>query len=252
MANSHSVFCKGCWQHMRLPIPIRGPFSLPLRLLGVKISRMNPNLCNICETMFTKVKRKKQIVIPATVLFADLRGYTTISEAATSGDVVDMLHDFYDGCASAVWDRDGIVNKFIGDAVLAIFNFPIMREDHVRQAVLAGLDIQQRCSQRKRLVVGSGGVSVGVGIGIHTGPASIGEVGMAYKDFTIIGSVVNTASRIQGAAKAGEVLVSKEVYELVADLFPNSESRVCQLKGIEQPLTLYHLMSRSEAAGGHK
>ena len=250
MANSHSVFCKGCWQHMRIPIPIRGPFSLPLRLLGVKISRMNPNLCTICETMFTKVKRKKQIVIPATVLFADLRGYTTISEAAASGDVVDMLDDFYDGCASAVWDRDGIVNKFIGDAVLAIFNFPIMREDHVRQAVIAALDIQQRCSQRKRLVVG--GASVGVGIGIHTGPASIGEVGMAYKDFTIIGSVVNTASRIQGAAKAGEVLVSKEVYELVADLFPNSESRVCQLKGIEQPLTLYHLMSRSEAAGGHK
>ena len=248
MENSHSLFCKGCWQHMRLPIPIRGPFSLPLRLFGVKISRMNPNLCTICETMFTKVKRKKQIIIPATVLFADLRGYTTISEAAASGDVVDMLHGFYDGCASAVWERDGIVNKFIGDAVLAIFNFPIMREDHVQQAVIAALDIQQRCSQRKRLVVG--GESVGVGIGIHTGAASIGEVGMAYKDFTIIGSVVNTASRIQGAAKAGEVLVSNEVYELVADLFPNSESRVCQLKGIEQPLTLHHLISQGSALEG--
>ena len=248
MANSHSLFCKGCWQHMRLPIPIRGPFSLPLRLLGVKISRMNPNLCTICETMFTKVKRKKQVIIPATVLFADLRGYTTISEAATSSDVVDMLHGFYDGCASAVWERDGIVNKFIGDAVLAIFNFPIMREDHVQQAVIAALDIQQRCSQRKRLVVG--GVSVGVGIGIHTGPASIGEVGMACKDFTIIGSVVNTASRIQGTANAGEVLVSNEVYQLVADLFPNSESRVCQLKGIEQPLTLHHLISPRGALEG--
>ena len=81
MANSRSLFCKGCWQHMRLPIPIGGPFSLPLRLLGVRVSRMNPNLCTICETMFTKVKRKKQIIIPATVLFADLRGYTPISEA---------------------------------------------------------------------------------------------------------------------------------------------------------------------------
>ena len=149
MGTSHSLFCKGCWQHMRLPIPIRGPFSLPLRLLGVKISRMNPNLCTICETMFTKVKRRKQIIIPATVLFADLRGYTTISEAAPSGDVVNMLHGFYDGCASAIWERDGIVNKFIGDAVLAIFNFPIMREDHVQQAVTAALDIQKRCSQRK-------------------------------------------------------------------------------------------------------
>ena len=83
---------------------------------------------------------------------------------------------------------------------------------------------------------------MGVGIGIHTGQASIGEVGTAYKDFTIIGPVVNTASRIQGAAKAGEILVSKEVYQLVADLFPNSESRVSPLKGIEHPVTVYRLM----------
>ena len=181
------------------------------------------------------------MIIPATVLFADLRGYTTISEGAASSDVVDMLHGFYDECASGIWERDGIVNKFIGDAVLAIFNFPIMREDHVRQAVMAARDIQQRCAQRKRLVVGSRGASVGVGIGIHTGQASIGEVGTAYKDFTIIGSMVNTASRIQGAAKAGEILVSKEVYQLVEDVFPNSEPRVCQLKGIEHPATVYHL-----------
>jgi class 3 adenylate cyclase len=198
---------------------------------------MNPNLCTICETMFTKVKRRKQVIIPATVLFADLRGFTAMSEASASGDVLDMLHGFYDECASAIWERDGIVNKFIGDAVLAIFNFPIMREDHVRQAVDAAIEIREKCSQRKRLVVGSEGVSVG--IGIHTGLASIGEVGTAYKDFTIIGPVVNTASRIQGAANAGEILVSKEVYQLVADLYPDSESRICQLKGIEQPLTVH-------------
>ena len=208
---------------------------------------MNPNLCTICETMFTRVKRRKQVVIPATVLFADLRGYTTVSEAASSADVVAMLHGFYDECAAVIWEREGIVNKFIGDAVLAIFNFPIMREDHVRQAVLAGIDIQKRCSGRKKLIAGSKGQSVGVGIGIHTGPASIGEVGTAYKDFTIIGPVVNTASRMQGAAKAGEVLVTKDVYQHVTDLFPNSEVRLCELKGIQQPLTAYQLGQQGSA-----
>jgi adenylate cyclase len=208
---------------------------------------MHPNLCTICETMFTRVKKKKQVVIPATVLFADLRGYTTVSEAETSDDVVAMLHGFYDECASAIWERDGIINKFIGDAVLAIFNFPITQEDHVRQAVLAGIDIQKRCSERKKLIVGSEGQSVGVGIGIHTGLASIGEVGTAYKDFTIIGPVVNTASRMQGAAKAGEVLVTKDVYQHVTDLFPNSEVRLCTLKGIEQPLTAYQLGQQGAA-----
>jgi adenylate cyclase len=222
---------------MHMPIPIRGPLSIPFKLLGIKISRMNPNLCNICETMFTKVKRKKQLIIPATVFFADLRGYTNLSQGTDSAEVVGMLHEFYDECAAAVWERDGIVNKFIGDAVLAIFNFPIMREDHARQAVLAATELQKKCSEKKKLN------AVGVGVGIHTGLASIGEVGTAYKDFTIIGPIVNLASRVQGTAKSGEILVTEEVYEQVADLFPAAESRTYQLKGIENPVKAYTLRS---------
>jgi class 3 adenylate cyclase len=221
---------------MHMPIPIRGPLSLPFRLLGVRISRMNPNLCTICETMFTTVKRRKQIVVPATVLFADLRGYTALSENTESSEVTDMLHGFADECAQAVWERDGIVNKFIGDAMLAIFNFPLVRDDHVQQAVLAAQDIQRRWAERRRTAVG--GVSTGLGIGIHTGMASIGEIGTAYKDFTIIGPVVNMASRIQALAQAGEILASQEVYAQVASDYPNSPSRDCRLKGIEAPVTV--------------
>ena len=243
MSISHSMICKGCWQHMRAPIPIRGPLSIPFRLLGVKISRMNPNLCNICETMFTRVKRRKQIIVPATILFADLRGYTELSQSATSSDVTDMLHGFTDECAEAIWERDGIVNKFIGDAMLAIFNFPIMRADHVQQAALAAQDIQRRWARKQALVSSGGGASVGLGIGIHTGLASIGEIGTAYKDFTIIGPTVNMASRIQGEAKAGEVLASADVYKHVADMFAKSESRACQLKGIAEPVAVHPLQS---------
>jgi class 3 adenylate cyclase len=231
---------------MHMPIPIRGPLSIPFKLLGIKISRMNPNLCTICETMFTKVKRKKQIIIPATIFFADLRGYTKLSQGTASEDVVGMLHKFYDECAAAVWERDGIVNKFIGDAVLAIFNFPIMRDDHVRQAVIAATELQRKCTEKKKLMMINGegkACPVGVGVGIHTGLASIGEVGTAYKDFTIIGPVVNLASRIQGAAKPGEILVTEEVYRQVEDLFPASEGRTYQLKGIETPVKAYTLRS---------
>jgi class 3 adenylate cyclase len=243
MNTSHSMICKGCWQHMHMPVPIRGLLSLPIRLLGVRISRMNPNLCNICETMFTKVKHRKQIVVSTTVLFADLRGYTTLSQSAASADVTDMLHGFTDECAAAVWQRDGIVNKFIGDAMLAIFNFPIMRDDHVRQAVLAAQDMQRRWSARQKLAAAAGGASVGLGIGIHTGTASIGEIGTAYKDFTIIGPMVNMASRIQGEAKAGEILASAEVHAGVADMFPDAPSRLCQLKGIDLPVSVHSLAS---------
>lgn len=223
---------------MHMPIPIRGPLSIPLRLIGIKRSQMNPNLCTICETNFTKVKKKKQVVIPATILFADLRGYTSLSERSERSEVLHLLHSFYDECASAIWERDGIVNKFIGDAVLAIFNFPIMQEDHARQAVLAGMEIQKRwikaTSELKE-------ASTGIGVGIHTGNASIGEVGTAYKDFTIIGPVVNLASRIQSAAGLGEVVVTEAVYHQVEDLFPQATNRSYQLKGIEEPVNGYLL-----------
>jgi adenylate cyclase len=243
MSLSHSMICKGCWQHMRAPIPIRGPLSIPFRVFGIKISRMNPNLCNICETMFTRVKRRKQIIVQASILYADLRGYTELSLSTTSSDVTDMLHGFTDECAEAIWERDGIVNKFIGDAMLAIFNFPIMRPDHVQQAALAAQDIQRRWAYKQALAAPAGGASVGLGIGVHSGLASIGEIGTAYKDFTIIGPTVNMASRISEEAKAGEVLASADVYKQVADMFEKSESRACQLKGIAEPVAVHPLLS---------
>lgn len=223
---------------MHMPIPIRGPLSIPLRLLGIKKSQMNPNLCTICETNFTKVKKKKQLVISATILFADLRGYTSLSEKSERSEVLHMLHNFYDECASAIWERDGIINKFIGDAVLAIFNFPIEQDDHARQAVLAGVEIQKKWMERNPTET-----NVGIGVGIHSGDASIGEVGTAYKDFTIIGPVVNLASRIQSAAGLGEIVVTEAVYHQVKDLFPHASTRNYELKGIEEPVTGYLLES---------
>ena len=152
-----------------------------------------------------------------------------------------MLLGFSDECAGAVWRRDGIVNKFIGDAMLAIFNFPILRDDHVRQAVEAARDMQRRWSERTAIMAKHGRASLGLGIGIHTGQASIGEIGTAYKDFTIIGPVVNLASRVQTAAAAGEILASAEVYAHIADTVPTGAARDCQLKGIEQPVRVHPL-----------
>ncbi len=239
MPISTSTICKSCWQNMRVPIALRGPLSIPFRMVGIKVSRMSPNLCTVCETFFSRVYGKKRRIFPATVLFADLRGYTSMSEDTPSEDVVYMLDSFYDECADAIWERDGVVNKFMGDAVLAIFNFPYTRDDHAEQATLAAQDIQKRWSQRPRLE--SGGAPLGIGIGIHTGQASIGEIGKACKEFTITGPVVNMASRIQGAARSGEILLSEDVYRRVAGIVPPSEQREVQLKGIDRPVLLHPL-----------
>ena len=241
MPATELTICKSCWQNMRVPIALRGPWSIPFRLLGIRVSRMNPNQCTVCERFFSRVYGKKRAVFPATVLFADLRGYTSMSEDVGSDEVAEMLEAFYDDCAAAIWERDGVVNKFIGDAVLAIFNFPFTRPDHVHQAALAGLDIQARWAERTRSAAESGATTLGVGIGIHTGQASIGEIGKAYRDFTITGPVVNMASRIQGEARAGEIVVSDEVYAEIAGLIPGGEVRESRLKGIERPVTLHPL-----------
>ena len=102
---------------------------------------MNPNTCTICELMFTTVMKARQVTIDATVLFADLRGYTGLSQSLSPDAISRLLDAFYDESASAIWEYDGLLNKTIGDAVMAVFNFPIKRVDHARDAVLAARGI---------------------------------------------------------------------------------------------------------------
>ena len=207
-----SKICKGCWAQMHLPVPLRGVASVPFRLFGIRPSRMNPNLCTICELMFSRVMKARKVTIDATILFADLRGYTTLSQSVSHDAMSGLLDAFYDECAGAIWVCDGIVNKTIGDAIMAVFNFPIRRDDHVRLAVRAARAIQRSWSARCETlaeVAGLRGRELGVGVGIHCGELSFGEFGRSHRDVTAIGTVVNLASRAQSAAGAGKILVTQ-------------------------------------------
>ncbi|MCI0342665.1 MAG: adenylate/guanylate cyclase domain-containing protein [Planctomycetales bacterium] len=235
---SRSLVCRGCWEQFRLPIFIRTPLAIPFRMFGLRPSRMNPNLCSLCETMFGKVMGKSQMVLTTTILFADIRGYTGFSQLLESPQLGQLLGRFYEECGAAIWRRDGIVNKLIGDAIFAIFNFPLRRADHVERAVEAGVDLQRNCLAMKRSLPPEleRNEWLGVGVGIHTGEVSLGEFGQFCRDFTAVGPVVNLASRVQAAARAGEVVLTEEVYARVRERYPGAETRVCQLKGIEKPV----------------
>ena len=250
MTPRRSTLCKGCMQQLHLPIAIHGPFSIPFRILGLRPSRMNPNLCNLCETMFTRIKKSSQVHVPVTILFADMRGYTTLSELLDTPEMIRVLSQFYGECGEAVWERDGIVNKLIGDAVLAIFNFPIEREGHIENAVLSGIALQQRWAALRASGGRESDPPIGLGVGIHTGTVAVGEVGEACRDFTAVGPVVNLASRLQGAARPGEVLVTEPVYERVAAQFPDATKGVHRLKGLEHPVTAWALAPAAAAAAG--
>lgn len=248
MPHPPARICKACWQRMRVPIPLRGPTSIPFRMFGIRPSRMNPNTCTVCELMFERVMKARKVTVDVSVLFADLRGYTAFSQWMSPAAVGSLLDAFYDECAAAVWQYDGLLNKTSGDSIMAIFNFPIRQVDHAERAVLAGQDLQRRCRERgKRFSSESNGLDpdvFGVGVGIDSGEVSFGEFGKSHRDLTAIGTVVNTASRAQSAAGAGAILVTQSVYDRASRALSGAKMETYQLKGFDRPMTLY----RADAA----
>ncbi len=205
---------------------------------------MNPNTCTICELMFTRVMKARQITVDVSVLFADLRGYTTLSQSLSADTISSLLDIFYDESAAAIWEFDGLLNKTVGDAIMAIFNFPIRHHDHAERAVLAAQDIQRRCRHLRNDLHTSAGIDpngneFGVGIGIDSGETSFGEFGRSHRDLTAIGTIVNTAARAQAAAEAGRILVTKAVCERAPHQTAESEGREYHLKGFGEPVELY-------------
>ena len=235
------MICRGCWEQMRVPVPIRGPLAGPLRLFGIKRSNMNPDLCTICELMFAKIMRKRNIEVDLTIMFADLRGYTALTEEIDRERMREILDFFYDECAEAIWAADGLLNKTLGDGVMAVFNFPLTRADHARRAVEAAREIQRRCSERA--TEGAGGTreshGLAVGIGLHAGLTAFGEFGRVHRDLTAVGSVVNMAARFQSAAAAGEIVVSREVLDRLGGEREARGQRDLSLKGFVEPVTAF-------------
>jgi len=242
MDQHHSTICKGCWQNLHLPVMLRGPLSIPFRMVGLRPSRMNPNTCTFCELAFTRIMKARNITIDATVLFADLRGYTAASQSLASGEMNATLDAFYDECAEAIWQHDGLLNKTLGDAVMAVFNFPIRQDDHASQALRAARQMQRRWLARRPELVQGLGVAEGslcIGIGICSGNVSFGEFGQSHRDLTAIGTVVNTAARAQSVARPGQILVTGSVRDRCENDVVSGAGSKYDLKGLATPIELY-------------
>ena len=151
-----------------------------------------------------------------------------------------IVDEFFRRTRDIVISYDGIVDHFLGDAVLALFNVPIRHDDHSERAVKAAMDIQAAIPAINA-AIGEAGL-LKVGVGISTGLAYCGAVGSDNcLDYTALGDAVNIASRLQGEAAPGEVLATKEIYEIVEDGFPLVATRSVQLKGISEPVVAYSL-----------
>ncbi len=176
-----------------------------------------------------------------TVLFADIRGFTSFSEKQSPAELVAVLNHYLAAGAEAVLAQEGTVDKFLGDAVMAWFNAPLPQVDHTLRAVRAALGVKSAVEKLHSELPPEAHLSFGVGI--HYGEAVLGWIGTEKRlEYTAIGDSVNTAKRIQENATRNQILISKEAYERVKDKVEAEPCAPLRVKGKSEAVDVYEVM----------
>ncbi len=177
-----------------------------------------------------------------TCLFADIRGFTTLAENESPQDVVTMLNEFFSAMANVVFRHEGNLDKFIGDCVMAVWGPPLSHPDDPVRALQAALEMMEAVDELNEKRKSQGRAPIEVGIGVNTGQAVVGYMGSVERhEFTAIGDTVNTASRLCGLAKGGEVLASETTVQRAGPGFFAEALPVLQVKGREKGVQTFRV-----------
>jgi adenylate cyclase len=184
------------------------------------------------------------------ILFADISGFTTVSETKKPEEVAEFLSHFFSFAVESIFAYGGTLDKFIGDAVMAFFGAPIPQEDHADRAVLTGLMLQRLVSEWNAERESQGLPEVKIRVGINSGPAVVGNVGTEKRvDYTVLGSAVNIASRLEsGVAKPGQLVISKNTLERIVGSFQTESLGEFALKGLQQKMPVYMVTGAGDTA----
>ena len=208
--------------------PFAGLGGSLMRVMGKAQSAQSPELCNSCYTFMSRNRGGAEIEL--TMLFADIRGSTSLAERMSPLEFRALLNRFYEAATKVVFAHEGSVDKFVGDEIVAAF-FPLLAgERHAEKGVAAGRALLAATGHGD-----AGGPWVPIGVGVHTGRAWMGAVGEhPHVELTSVGDAVNVAARLASAARAGEVIVSLDAAR-AAGLDPALEVRSLELKGKQLP-----------------
>ncbi|HEX8651939.1 MAG TPA: adenylate/guanylate cyclase domain-containing protein [Pyrinomonadaceae bacterium] len=175
-----------------------------------------------------------------TVLFCDVRGFAKLSHRARPETIVDLLNILFTEMAAEIFQHQGTLNKYLGDGLMALFGAPVESETDARDAVAAAIGMQKRIKNVNAQLKAKRLPTVTLGIGINTGEATVGCIGAEQRsEYTAIGDTVNIASRIEGIAKPGQVLVTRATAEKLNEEFPLSEPWSVEVKNIDEPVQVY-------------
>ena len=211
-----------------------GPLGRVAQLFGIRRSGQNPNLCSRCGAHLSDGG-----IVELTVFFADLAGFTAMTSELGPEKSFEIVNAFFKKANEILVRHDAFIDKFIGDAVMALFNVPIHNDDHVQKAVAAALALQESMKElsehHKR--------NLQIRIGLAAGFARVGRIGSHdRRDYTAIGDVVNLASRLEASALPGEIMMNEQVYARIAAQYPGTERELLTLKGFEEKVGAYRLL----------
>jgi class 3 adenylate cyclase len=182
--------------------------------------------------------------VSATILFVDIRGFTTISEDKDPAWIVDLLNDYFTRVTDVVISHGGHVNKFVGDEAMAIFGAPIANRRHADSAVRAAMEIQRAVRYIVKNEEGEQG-EIQVGVGVNSGTVVAGNLGSEKRmEYTVIGDDVNVASRLTSMAQPGEILISKQTYDMMKDKagLQLEERGSVSVKGRRMDISIYNVV----------
>jgi adenylate cyclase len=213
--------CKTCL------VPLGGPAAPFVRLVLKRgPSTKNPNYCDVCETFVRTHPGGAEVEI--SMLFADVRGSTTLAEQMRPTEFSRLMNRFFDSATRVVIDSEGLIDKLVGDEVVALF-VPAVGPDHARKAVEAASNLLRATADL-----------VPVGAGVHTGIAYVGAVGSdsTVADFTALGDAVNVTARLASLAGAGEALISEAAHTASGSDLGAADRRELSLQGRDAPLAV--------------
>jgi adenylate cyclase len=211
------------WRCKFCNAPFRGPYAGAVKRIGYAPSRKNPQVCARC------IERAPEggAIVPLAILFADVRGYTSICEQLPAAEVHEFLQRFYQTASAALLAQEGLLGQIAGDEVMGLFVPGIAGPQYRRKAVEAS-----RSLARAVRYTDSAAGGLEIGIGVASGEEFVGNVGGGgYKDFTAVGDVTNTAARLTSVARDGEIIIDAPTYEAVARGYPDAERQQLALKG---------------------
>src|SRR5258706_3938681 len=183
--------------------------------------------------------------VPATVLFSDIRGFTTIAEKLGAQGTVALLNEYFTLMVDCIQREEGMLDKFIGDAIMAAFGIPVAHDDDADRAVRASISMIRDLSKWNAERVSQGKPPVDIGIGLNTDMVVSGNIGSKKRmDYTIIGDGVNLAARLESACKqyAARILISEFTYRKLRGTYRTREIDLVVVKGKTKPVGVYEVL----------